>query len=228
MPGLRFGRAHSVRPRRPVIDGWRQRAREHPAPVRRMQPALSDRRTGAAAGRSVWVRCSTVLMTADNESLGSWAALCLRILSLTARKACAVEQAPDKSKPPSTSYRETYRRHRKLFFVPVILGALAAAFFLVAAWERPISPRPASGSTPRLRWRRRSAPAPAVADRTAGGRRAGDPERAFDDPGIRRLGRKELVAREVLGSGRLRSRGDASPTLRAMSRSVRSSRARRF
>ncbi len=38
-----------------------------------------------------------------------------------------MEQAPDKSKaPPSTSYRETYRRHRKLFFVPVILGALAA------------------------------------------------------------------------------------------------------
>jgi uncharacterized protein involved in exopolysaccharide biosynthesis len=40
-----------------------------------------------------------------------------------------VEQAPDKSKsPPSTSYRETYRRHRKLFFIPVILGALAAGF----------------------------------------------------------------------------------------------------
>ena len=40
-----------------------------------------------------------------------------------------MEQAPDKSKsPPSTSYRETYRRHRKLFFVPVILGALAAGF----------------------------------------------------------------------------------------------------
>ena len=40
-----------------------------------------------------------------------------------------MEQAPDKSKsPPSTSYRETYRRHRKLFFVPVILGALVAGF----------------------------------------------------------------------------------------------------
>ena len=41
-----------------------------------------------------------------------------------------MEQAPDKSKsPPSTSYRETYRRHRKLFFVPVILGALVAGLF---------------------------------------------------------------------------------------------------
>lgn len=40
---------------------------------------------------------------------------------------CAVEQVPDKTKsPPPTSYRETYRRHRKLFAVPVVLGALAA------------------------------------------------------------------------------------------------------
>jgi uncharacterized protein involved in exopolysaccharide biosynthesis len=38
-----------------------------------------------------------------------------------------VEQAPDKSKsPPPTSYRETFRRHRKLFLLPVILGAVAA------------------------------------------------------------------------------------------------------
>jgi uncharacterized protein involved in exopolysaccharide biosynthesis len=41
-----------------------------------------------------------------------------------------MEQGLDKSKPPSTSYRETYRRHRKLLIAPVILGALAAAFFL--------------------------------------------------------------------------------------------------
>ena len=38
-----------------------------------------------------------------------------------------MEQPPDKSKPPSTSYRETFRRHRKLFCVPMILGVVAAA-----------------------------------------------------------------------------------------------------
>jgi hypothetical protein len=42
-------------------------------------------------------------------------------------------QGPDNSNPPSTSYRETYRRHRKLFYVPVVLGALAAAFILFAS-----------------------------------------------------------------------------------------------
>lgn len=41
-----------------------------------------------------------------------------------------MNQGLDKSKPPSTSYRATFRRHRKLFCTPVILGALAAAFFL--------------------------------------------------------------------------------------------------
>ena len=42
-----------------------------------------------------------------------------------------MEQTPDKSNPPpSTSYRETFRRHRKLFLVPVVLGALAGAFFV--------------------------------------------------------------------------------------------------
>jgi uncharacterized protein involved in exopolysaccharide biosynthesis len=41
-----------------------------------------------------------------------------------------LEQIPDKSKPPSTSYRETFRRHRKLFCVPMILGAVAAAAVL--------------------------------------------------------------------------------------------------
>jgi|GEM_PF-3300893 len=37
-------------------------------------------------------------------------------------------QGRDSSKSPSTSYRETFRRHRKLFCLPVVLGALAAAF----------------------------------------------------------------------------------------------------
>ena len=41
-----------------------------------------------------------------------------------------MDQDLDKSKPPSTSYRETFSRHRKLLCMPVILGALAAAFFL--------------------------------------------------------------------------------------------------
>lgn len=42
-----------------------------------------------------------------------------------------MDQSLDKSKPPSTSYRETVRRHRNLFCMPIILGALAAAFFLL-------------------------------------------------------------------------------------------------
>lgn len=42
-----------------------------------------------------------------------------------------MEQTPDKSKPPPpTSYRETFRRRRKLFCVPIVLGVLAAAFFV--------------------------------------------------------------------------------------------------
>lgn len=45
-------------------------------------------------------------------------------------KGMGLERTPDKSKPPSTSYRETFRRHRKLFCVPVILGAVAAAAVL--------------------------------------------------------------------------------------------------
>jgi uncharacterized protein involved in exopolysaccharide biosynthesis len=38
--------------------------------------------------------------------------------------------ALDTSKPLSTSYRETFRRHRKLLCLPIVLGALAAASFL--------------------------------------------------------------------------------------------------
>jgi uncharacterized protein involved in exopolysaccharide biosynthesis len=41
-----------------------------------------------------------------------------------------MDQAPDTNKPPSASYRGTFRRHRKLFYMPVILGALAALFSL--------------------------------------------------------------------------------------------------
>src|SRR5436853_461082 len=41
-----------------------------------------------------------------------------------------MDQDRDKSKPPSAAYRETFRRHRKLFCMPPILGALAAALFL--------------------------------------------------------------------------------------------------
>jgi uncharacterized protein involved in exopolysaccharide biosynthesis len=43
-----------------------------------------------------------------------------------------VEQfAYEKKSPPSTSYRQTWRRHRKLLSVPMILGAVVAAFFAV-------------------------------------------------------------------------------------------------
>jgi uncharacterized protein involved in exopolysaccharide biosynthesis len=41
-----------------------------------------------------------------------------------------MDQGLDKSKPLSPSYRETFRRHRKLFCIPMVLAALAAAFFL--------------------------------------------------------------------------------------------------
>jgi uncharacterized protein involved in exopolysaccharide biosynthesis len=41
-----------------------------------------------------------------------------------------MDQSRDENKPAPTSYRETFRRHRKLLCLPVILGALAAAFFL--------------------------------------------------------------------------------------------------
>jgi uncharacterized protein involved in exopolysaccharide biosynthesis len=44
-----------------------------------------------------------------------------------------VNQDPDKAKLPATSYRGTFRRHRTLFCVPVILGALVAAFVLSSA-----------------------------------------------------------------------------------------------
>jgi uncharacterized protein involved in exopolysaccharide biosynthesis len=41
-----------------------------------------------------------------------------------------VEQfAYEKKSPPPTSYRRTWRRHRKLLSVPMILGAVVAAFF---------------------------------------------------------------------------------------------------
>jgi uncharacterized protein involved in exopolysaccharide biosynthesis len=40
-----------------------------------------------------------------------------------------MDQGLDKSKAPSTSYRETFRRHRKLFSIPPVLGALVAVFF---------------------------------------------------------------------------------------------------
>jgi uncharacterized protein involved in exopolysaccharide biosynthesis len=41
-----------------------------------------------------------------------------------------VKRATDDTRGPSTSYRETYRRHRTLFRVPVGLGAAAAALVL--------------------------------------------------------------------------------------------------
>lgn len=41
-----------------------------------------------------------------------------------------MNQAFDNSKGPSTSYRGTFRRHRKLFCTPIVLGVLAAGFFL--------------------------------------------------------------------------------------------------
>jgi len=41
-----------------------------------------------------------------------------------------VKRATDDPRPPSTSYRETYRRHRTLFRVPVLLGAAVAALVL--------------------------------------------------------------------------------------------------
>jgi uncharacterized protein involved in exopolysaccharide biosynthesis len=41
-----------------------------------------------------------------------------------------MNQGLDNSTPVSPSYRGTFRRHRKLFCVPVVLGALAAGFFL--------------------------------------------------------------------------------------------------
>lgn len=44
-----------------------------------------------------------------------------------------MEQTPEKSNPQPTSYRQTFRRHRKLFLVPVILGVLAGAFFVFSS-----------------------------------------------------------------------------------------------
>lgn len=45
-------------------------------------------------------------------------------------KGSAVKRVTDDTRPPSTSYRETYRRHRTLFRVPVVLGAAVAALIL--------------------------------------------------------------------------------------------------
>jgi uncharacterized protein involved in exopolysaccharide biosynthesis len=45
-------------------------------------------------------------------------------------KGNAVKRATDDTRPPSTSYRETYRRHRMLFRIPVLLGAAVAALIL--------------------------------------------------------------------------------------------------
>ena len=108
-----------------------------------------------------------------------------------------MEQAPDESKsPPSTSYRETYRRHRKLFFVPVILGALAAGFMAFTSggsyqstaslWidtAPPLASSVGASLSPPL------TEPPAAAEQ-------GILNELSDDPGIRYLGRKELVARE--------------------------------
>lgn len=44
-----------------------------------------------------------------------------------------MKQTSNESKLPSTSYRQTYRRHRKLLCVPVILGVLASAFFVFSS-----------------------------------------------------------------------------------------------
>src|ERR1700733_15185778 len=41
-----------------------------------------------------------------------------------------MNQGLDNSRPVSPSYRGTFRRHRKLFCIPPILGALVAGFFL--------------------------------------------------------------------------------------------------
>jgi uncharacterized protein involved in exopolysaccharide biosynthesis len=43
-----------------------------------------------------------------------------------------VDQGRDKKKPLSASYRDTFRRHRKLFCMPVILGAVVAGIFQFA------------------------------------------------------------------------------------------------
>jgi uncharacterized protein involved in exopolysaccharide biosynthesis len=45
-------------------------------------------------------------------------------------KGSAVKRATDDTRPPSTSYRETYRRHKTLCRVPVLLGAVIAALIL--------------------------------------------------------------------------------------------------
>ena len=83
-------------------------------------------------------------------------------------------QELDKSNSPSTSYHETFRRHRMLLCMPIILGGLAAAFFLFATGKTYESTT-SSG-------------------RTAGGLRASDPEQAIDDEAIRDIGRRDLVA----------------------------------
>jgi uncharacterized protein involved in exopolysaccharide biosynthesis len=56
--------------------------------------------------------------------------LSLRALELNVQKAGPMNHGLDNTKQPSPSYRGTFRRHRKLFCLPVVLGALAAVFFL--------------------------------------------------------------------------------------------------
>src|SRR3954471_19446894 len=65
-----------------------------------------------------------------NRSFGSWTALLSGTRVRPYERAAPMDQGLDKSSPLSTSYRETFRRHRKLLCLPVVLGGLAAAFFL--------------------------------------------------------------------------------------------------
>ena len=99
-----------------------------------------------------------------------------------------MEQTPDKSNPPPSTYRGTFRRRRKLFLVPVVLGALAGAFFVFTS-------TPTYKSTASL-WVDTAPPLASTVgagpsdplDDPAGGRRAGDPDRAAHHPVLRRLG----------------------------------------
>lgn len=58
------------------------------------------------------------------RALSSWMLFSERM------KGRSVKRATDETRPPSTSYRETYRRHRLLFRAPVVLGAAVAALIL--------------------------------------------------------------------------------------------------
>ena len=68
--------------------------------------------------------------TPSRESPATGAALSSWMLISERMKGTAVKRATDDTRPPSTSYRETYRRHRTLFRVPVLLGAAVAALIL--------------------------------------------------------------------------------------------------